>query len=653
MMLKDFSKVFILLLAFLLIVGCSNKKYNLYSNDIESVLKQAKENRSEIEKSLDYFINQGDSLKIKAIFFLVENIVGKYSLIPEHADNPFRKIILENNRPETEAWEPSKSKIGLAFDSVYQVAKYVPRMKKIKDIEIITADYLIANVEKSFKTWNKTKAFTKCTFKDFCEYVLPYRLNNEPLSYWREEAYGKFSFLLDSIQDPIEISKAVVKLSGMHYNAGMSKYPYQLTLKELENLHWGSCGHLALYLTLSLRAIGIPSSIDIVPSWANRSDIHVWNVVMDKNGVFRDFGFDAEGSNRILYKISKIYRTTFSPSKGVLINLNPTWKDVTAEYSLPVSDVVLKRTDQSNNNFSFLCTFNNKDWVPIAVSQKMDKEQIIFQNIARGIPFNNYEIAGYRNEGKGIVLLPAFLNENALNAFSVPIILKENGETHLLSPDYSASRTVKLFRKYPKYGQFNVYAVRTIGGAFEISNHKDFSGKKKIHVIKESFGHAISEVQLPKTYNCRYVRYTAPDDSGFNVSELQFFYQGKKIHGTPISSDSKKTPEELAVFCDDNIQTYYAAEARKAFIGLDFGKVVNIDKIVYAPRSDDNDVAPGEEYELLYWDNEWVSLGKRVADKFYLEYTGVPGNALLLLRNHTKGVEERIFTYENDEQIWW
>lgn len=31
----------------------------------------------------------------------------------------------------------------------------------------------------------------------------------------------------------------------------------------------------------------------------------------------------------------------------------------------------------------------------------------------------------------------------------------------------------------------------------------------------------------------------------------------------------------------------------------------------------------------------------------------VPTNALLLLRNHTKGKEERIFTYENGEQVWW
>ena len=28
-------------------------------------------------------------------------------------------------------------------------------------------------------------------------------------------------------------------------------------------------------------------------------------------------------------------------------------------------------------------------------------------------------------------------------------------------------------------------------------------------------------------------------------------------------------------------------------------------------------------------------------------------NALLWLRNHTRGEEERNFTYENGEQIWW
>ena len=36
-----------------------------------------------------------------------------------------------------------------------------------------------------------------------------------------------------------------------------------------------------------------------------------------------------------------------------------------------------------------------------------------------------------------------------------------------------------------------------------------------------------------------------------------------------------------------------------------------------------------------------------------LTYDNAPANALFLLHNHTKGREERIFTYEGARQIWW
>lgn len=48
-----------------------------------------------------------------------------------------------------------------------------------------------------------------------------------------------------------------------------------------------------------------------------------------------------------------------------------------------------------------------------------------------------------------------------------------------------------------------------------------------------------------------------------------------------------------------------------------------------------------------------ISLGNKPAEKHWLTYNGVSGNALLLLHNHTRGKEERIFTYENGCQVWW
>lgn len=77
--------------------------------------------------------------------------------------------------------------------------------------------------------------------------------------------------------------------------------------------------------------------------------------------------------------------------------------------------------------------------------------------------------------------------------------------------------------------------------------------------------------------------------------------------------------------------------------------------VMFLPRNDDNFIQAGELYELFCCrDGEFVSLGQRIGDRTHeLRYEEVPGNALLLLKNHSKGKDERIFTYEDGRQVWW
>ncbi len=80
----------------------------------------------------------------------------------------------------------------------------------------------------------------------------------------------------------------------------------------------------------------------------------------------------------------------------------------------------------------------------------------------------------------------------------------------------------------------------------------------------------------------------------------------------------------------------------------------SIDKIVLMPRNDGNDVYPGHKYELLYYDMAgWQSLGVKEARNIFVTYDSVPANALLWLRNHTEGKEERVFTYRNGQLKFW
>ena len=106
---------------------------------------------------------------------------------------------------------------------------------------------------------------------------------------------------------------------------------------------------------------------------------------------------------------------------------------------------------------------------------------------------------------------------------------------------------------------------------------------------------------------------------------------------------------------DGDLLTFFdSCDPDSAWVGIDLGRPVKVERIVYYGRGDGNAVEAGDLYELFYWDGGgWASLGRKVAERPYLPWRGVPSGALLLLRDLTKGRDERIFTYEDGRQSWW
>ena len=89
-------------------------------------------------------------------------------------------------------------------------------------------------------------------------------------------------------------------------------------------------------------------------------------------------------------------------------------------------------------------------------------------------------------------------------------------------------------------------------------------------------------------------------------------------------------------------------------ITIDFNTSTHVSRIICLPRNDGNGIYPGDVYELFYHDLDgWQSLGRQTATGYSLHYNNVPQGALLWLHNHTTGIEERIFTYENGEIRFW
>lgn len=142
------------------------------------------------------------------------------------------------------------------------------------------------------------------------------------------------------------------------------------------------------------------------------------------------------------------------------------------------------------------------------------------------------------------------------------------------------------------------------------------------------------------------------------MAEIEVYEPGskQKLSGKAIgNNDPAPDRQRSNAFDGDALTNFRTKEADSTWVGLVFDTPKSIARIVYLPRNDGNCIADNQQYELFYWDNKWISLGKQMGsnETYRLTYNNVPTNTLLLLRNLTKGKEERIFTYEKGEQVWW
>jgi hypothetical protein len=64
-------------------------------------------------------------------------------------------------------------------------------------------------------------------------------------------------------------------------------------------------------------------------------------------------------------------------------------------------------------------------------------------------------------------------------------------------------------------------------------------------------------------------------------------------------------------------------------------------------------LTPDKRYELFFWQDGWKSAGTKIAGDRPLLFAAVPANTLYWLVAEGSDKDERIFTFENDRQVWW
>ncbi|WP_065218577.1 MULTISPECIES: hypothetical protein [Butyricimonas] len=151
----------------LYIVGCS-------SSSLEKALKLSGNNRQELEKVLDHFSSKGEHLKLKAAQYLIKNMPGHYTFEGEALNNYYNYI--DSNFSKYSCYYRYYLKIIPLLNS-----EITARLSRKDDILNISSDFLIAYINNVFKQRERTPWLLEMKFEDFCEYVLPYRIGNEPM----------------------------------------------------------------------------------------------------------------------------------------------------------------------------------------------------------------------------------------------------------------------------------------------------------------------------------------------------------------------------------------------------------------------------------------------------------------------------------------
>lgn len=148
------------------------------SNKDEKILKQslalAGDNRYELGIVLKHYKN--DPLKIKAAKFLISNMPGSFGKNKKIIDisTPFYSIYDSLAKEYDYKMDAER---GEKIDSLWNLfsnnqAK-LDRLPFQLDLENITAEQLIIEIDLAFKAWKGNVYTRDCTFNEFCEYILP------------------------------------------------------------------------------------------------------------------------------------------------------------------------------------------------------------------------------------------------------------------------------------------------------------------------------------------------------------------------------------------------------------------------------------------------------------------------------------------------
>lgn len=638
-------------------------------------LALAGNNRIELEKVKKHYKN--DTLKLQAAEFLIINMPGSFAQNEEIIDicNPFYN---DYDSLAKEYGYEMNTERGQKIDSLWN--NFSNRYFRLRglpfqcDLENISAEQLISEIDLAFKAWKGNVYTRDCSFDEFCEYILPYRrMNGLLIDDTRKTFYERHhgNYFTQPGKDMIDESDSLLyEYRHLTHSQFWGTQIPILTASTFEYLRHGLCEHRCWYNSLLFSSMGMAVAVDFVPAWGNRNNNHTWNVLI-KDG--KSYAFEAFWDNdrwkykRIYnnktfdydwgrFRLAKVYRHSFKnymegpitdkrvkPENIPTLFKNFKKKDVSHEYFDTVNITIPLQNVPPNTRYAYLCVWNYHDWQPVQWG-KIEKNKAVF-----------------RGMGKDVIYLPCYYEHGLLTYAGEPFLLnaEETIETFRNDTTDTEDLYIKHYAGAPlHYGNKwnNITIERTsIYGSLSST----FSGGDTIAIFPDSI-----ELYNKKIYSrydrpVRYIRASLPYRK-VAFSNLAFYYNDpaekeKKIETVTLIHplDSTENGEIIGYIFDEYVATGYRRELDIDHIDIDLGGEYTITSVCFAPYFE----AGLKEYlnfELFYWSNGWKSIRKEAGSNKHVIFKKVPKNALFLLKHpdRNNSPSSRPFIYKNNEVLW-
>ncbi len=396
-------------ICFLIVAACSTQ----YDKNVKHCLELAGSNERELLKVIKHYSDPNDSLKRKAALFLIQHMPG-------HGTIHSSWINSEGEKKEIDIL--TYENIQTLRQTMDECGYFQVIHPKEEDCQYLTADFLIANIDKAFYNWQNLPHKPQFSFDQFCELLLPYRIGVEKIEEWRNPVINRLGTIVDSMITQLDTLPMPIMIQQLlssydyRYDPRAAALPHHQSYSEMMKYRIGTCEDITQLHVLTCRALGIPVSMDFIPMWGNLNGGHARMMYLDFDGKMKIF----QDKDNMYKRPAKVFRRVFS-SNNELFNIlgssssippmlrDSRFIDTTTDHCTCANVVLQDSEIPDNEKCLFISIFNYGNWHPIYWAPVQKDKPAVFKNMGTDVI---YRIGTYYNSRNHFLTAPFLLTKN-------------------------------------------------------------------------------------------------------------------------------------------------------------------------------------------------------------------------------------------------